>query len=85
MTDVPRSAPRGRGGHPHGRLISWIYVAAVLLVFTTGGIALIITNWALFWTCFGLLILAAPAVGRAIHITDDTMKWTNALPDEHER
>ncbi|GAA1008455.1 hypothetical protein Aple_069830 [Acrocarpospora pleiomorpha] len=62
-----------RRGDPHGRPISWIFVTVVVVVFTTGGIALIITNWPLFWTCFVLLILAAP-IGRAIHITDDRIE-----------
>ncbi|GIH22186.1 hypothetical protein Aph01nite_04960 [Acrocarpospora phusangensis] len=85
MSDVPRSTPRpiSPGGHPHGRPISWIFVTVVIIVFTTGGLALILANWALFWTCFGLLLLAAP-VGRAIRITDDTIAWTNPLPGEDE-
>ena len=62
------------GGHPHGRLSSWMLVAAVTAIFTTGGIAIISHAWWLLWTCAGLLVLALPA-GKMIGIMDNTVSW----------
>jgi hypothetical protein len=62
------------GGHPHGKLASWVLVAAVVAAFAAGGIALIEHAWWLLWTCAGIVLLAIPA-GKVIGIMNDTVAW----------
>ncbi|MFF0311122.1 hypothetical protein ACFYSC_27145 [Streptosporangium sp. NPDC004379] len=86
LRPVPRSEPRpvsGRG-RPHGRPISWVFVGAFLVFFAAGGLALVIGNMPLFWGCLAAVILMIP-VGRAIRIMDDTMGWTHARADRHQK
>jgi hypothetical protein len=76
--DRPRERVEDRdvpeGGHPHGKLWSWVLVAGVTAAFTAGGIAIIMHAWWLLWACAGLLILAIP-VGKVIGIMDNTVSW----------
>jgi hypothetical protein len=62
------------GGHPHGRLSSWVVVAVVVAAFTAGGIALVVQSWWLFWTSAGIVVLCIPA-GKIAGIMNDTISW----------
>jgi hypothetical protein len=61
-------------GHLHGKPSSWLLVATVMGAFTTGGVAIIVHAWWLFWACAGIVVLAIPA-GKLIGIMDDTIAW----------
>ncbi len=62
------------GGHPHGKVSSWVLTGIVIVAFMAGGAALILHLWWLFWVCVGVVVLSLPA-GKAIHIMDDTVTW----------
>jgi hypothetical protein len=53
--------------HVHGRPISWILVAIMIVGFIVGGLGLVLgPNWVLFWVGVGVVIvsgLAALATG----------------------
>jgi hypothetical protein len=61
-------------GHLHGKPSSWLLVAMVIGAFITGGVAIIVHAWWLFWACAGIVVLAIPA-GKLIGIMDDTVAW----------
>jgi hypothetical protein len=61
-------------GSLHGKPSSWMLVAVVTAAFITGGLAIIMHTWWLFWACLGIVVLAVPA-GKAIGIMDDTVAW----------
>ncbi len=77
------------GGHPHGKLSSWMLVTVVTTAFITGGVAIIAHIWWLLWACIGIAVLAIPA-GKAIGIMDDTVAWgsnpaaSHDSPQDHE-
>lgn len=73
----------GHSGRPHGKASSWVLAAFVIAAFATGGAALILRLWPLFWACVGVFVLCIP-VGVAIGIMDDTVVAGSA-PGEHER
>jgi hypothetical protein len=60
-------------GHLHGKPSSWLLVAMVMGAFTTGGVAIIVHAWWLFWACAGIVVLAIPA-GKLIGT------WTTPSP-----
>jgi len=74
-TSTPEPQP---GGNAHGRVRSWLLVAVVLVAFVTGGAALIVQMWWLFWVCVGVVVLSAP-VGRLVGIMNDTVQWAVPL------
>ncbi|GGQ28148.1 hypothetical protein [Streptosporangium pseudovulgare] len=86
LRPVPRSEPKpvSDRGRPHGRPVSWAFVAAFLVFFAAGGLGLVIGNMALFWSCLAAVVLMVP-VGRGIRIMDDTMGWTHARTDRHQK
>ena len=55
----------------HGRPVSWVVTALVVIGFTLGGIALCIgPSWVLFWVGAGIVVLAG-IMGAAVRIFDD--------------
>ena len=55
----------------HGRPVSWVVTALVVIGFTLGGIALGIgPSWVLFWVGAGIVVLAG-IMGAAVRIFDD--------------
>ncbi|WP_061296470.1 HGxxPAAW family protein [Herbidospora cretacea] len=68
----PQREPREKQRHGHGRPRSWIYVSVFLIVFTLGGIGLVIGSMLMFWICLGLLVVLLP-VGRLIGVMEDTV------------
>ncbi|WP_214107782.1 hypothetical protein [Acrocarpospora catenulata] len=84
--EIPRhrQRPIAENAQQHGRPISWIFVSAVLLVFTCGGLALILNNWVMFWVCAALLVAALP-IGHAIRITDDVIAFPENDHNTHNR
>ena len=70
-------------GHLHGKPSSWLLVAMVTGAFTTGGVAIIVHVWWLFWACAGIVVLAIPA-GKLIGIMDDTIAWGSTPPETHD-
>jgi hypothetical protein len=70
-------------GHLHGKPSSWLLVAMVVGAFTTGGIAIIVHAWWLFWACAGIAVLAIPA-GKLIGIMDDTIAWGSTPTETHD-
>lgn len=72
----------GHSGRPHGKVSSWALAAVVIAAFATGGAALILQLWPLFWVCAGVFVLCVP-VGMAIGIMDDTVV-AGSSPGEHE-
>ena len=79
--DYPGAKP-SLGGHPHGKLSSWVVAGAVVLAFIVGGSALIMHFWWLFWVCVGVVAASVPA-GMAVRIMDDTVVW-GATPGHNE-
>lgn len=63
-------------GSQHGRPTSWALVAVMMAAFLTGGLALIVHVWWLFWACAGVFVLGVP-VGKAIGIMNDTVAWSS--------
>lgn len=72
----------GHSGRPHGKVSSWALAAVVIAAFATGGAALILQLWTLFWVCLGVFVVCIP-VGMAIGIMDDTVV-AGSTPGEHE-
>ena len=77
----PGAVP-GQSSRPHGKVSSWVLAAVVIAAFATGGAALILRLWTLFWVCVGVFVLCIP-VGMAIGIMDDTVV-AGSTPGEHE-
>src|SRR4029077_5701281 len=76
------------GGHPHGKLSSWMLVTVVTAAFITGGVAIITHIWWLFWACIGIAVLAIPA-GKPLGLRYDTVAWggnpeASAPPQDHQ-
>jgi hypothetical protein len=67
-------APPSLGGHPHGKLSSWVLIGVVVAAFIAGGIAVILHVWWLLYACLGIVVAAIP-VGKAIGIMNDTVIW----------
>jgi hypothetical protein len=62
------------GDHPHlhGRPVSWLFVAVIIVAFVAGAFGLVFHVWPLFWVCLGIVVLSVPA-GKLIGIMDDTV------------
>lgn len=45
------------GGRYRGRPVSWLAVVIILAGFTLGGIALIVSNWVMFWVAVGVVVV----------------------------
>ena len=80
--DQPEAVPT-LGGHPHGKVSSWVLTGIVVVAFISGGGALILHLWWLFWVCAGVVVLSIPA-GKAIRIMDDTVMWGGSRTAQHE-
>jgi hypothetical protein len=72
--------PVGAHKHRHGRPTSWALVVVVLLVFITGGFAIVFRLWPLFWVCAGIFLLSVPA-GKVMGIMNDTVGVEEPLDD----
>ena len=70
-------------GHLHGKPSSWLLAAMVTGAFTTGGIAIIVHTWWLFWACAAIVVLAIPA-GKLTGIMDDTIAWGSTPTETHD-
>ena len=46
----------GVGDHGHSAA-AWAAVAIVIVAFVLGGIALVISNWPMFWVAVGLVVV----------------------------
>jgi hypothetical protein len=57
-------------GEQPGRPRSWVPVGIAIAALYAGGVAVIVHQWALFWACAGLVVLAVP-VGRMIGVVHD--------------
>ncbi len=71
------------GGHPHGKVSSWVLTGVVVAACVAGGAALILHLWWLFWVCVGVTVLSIPA-GKVIRIMDDTVMWGGTETAQHE-
>jgi hypothetical protein len=55
----------------HGRPVSWVAVAVIVIGFTVGGIALPIgPTWWLFWVGVGIVVVGV-IIATAGHVLDD--------------
>lgn len=45
------------GERYRGRAVSWVAVVIILIGFTLGGVALILSNWLFFWISVGVVVV----------------------------
>ena len=63
-------------------VIALLVVAVAVAAFATGGVALILHLWWLFWVCLAIDVLAIPA-GKAVRIMDDTVSYETSAALTH--
>jgi hypothetical protein len=68
LRDVER--PLDEHARPHGKPSSWAFIAVIVTAFMTGGIAIIVQSWPLFWLSVGVVLVGMPAAWIA-RIADD--------------
>ena len=56
----------------HGRPLSWVTVAIFLAAFATGGVALTVGAWWLFWTCVGV-VAASVVLALVVDVVSDVV------------
>jgi hypothetical protein len=62
--------PLDEYARPHGKPSSWVFIAVIITAFMTGGIAIIVQSWVLFWLSAGVVLVGMPA-GWIVRLADD--------------
>jgi hypothetical protein len=65
------SAPTGEHTAFHGRPVSWVAVALIMVGFLVGGLSLVFDTWTIFWVGTGLAVIG----GLLALMTDIFEDW----------